>query len=424
METLLKSLKPGSRILLVEPPFYRFFGYERWHYPITLTLVGTYLEQQGHHVRIYDVDKPTPECRSLNRREVINNYHLYEEALENTNHPIWRETLEAIREFNPDVVGLTSITAKIDSTNIIAKMVRNLFGKKVTIMLGGAHVQGMRVLSPDYDFGDDYDLVVPRIPELIRLTPNKKLILGYESYSAANFSGIMTSSGCPNTCTFCCHSFEKSLVYRGIDDIRSELEEIKSLYNGKAPVYIMDDCFFSNKRHFDDVSMLLSDLRLKFSAGSRIMALSPEKIESFQQRGGVKLLIGVESGSQRILDKIEKRLKIEDVLTRTKWLNDAGINWSAFFVVGFPYETIEDLKRTEELIQTIKPTFVSMNRFTPYPGTKIYKDYFLDSKLEFKNLFQLNRNSSAKLDESVENYIEAMFVACDNYNRKMAENIK
>lgn len=418
MNASIETLRPNSRILLVEPPFYRFFGYERWHYPITLTLVGTYLEQKGHYVRIYDADKPTSECRPLSRVEVMNNYQRYVTALSDENHPIWSETMRVIKEFGPDVIGLTSITAKIDSANLLAAMIRKELGKDVIIMLGGAHVQGMLAMSKEYDFGSDYDLVVPRIPEIIRLRPNKKLIIGYETYSPANFSGIMTSTGCPNTCTFCCHSFEKSLVYRNAEQIRAELDEIRVSYGGAVPVYIMDDCFFSNIRHFECVSSLLQEYQFKFTAGSRIMALTPGKIDLFARRGGIKLMVGVESGSQRILDKIEKRLQVNEIILRTKWLNEAGLPWSAFFVIGFPFETVDDLKLTEELIHTIKPGFVSINRFTPYPGTRIYEEYFAGKNLQFKNLFQLNRDSCAKLPAEVENYIENMFVAFDEYNRK------
>lgn len=418
MEQLNFSLKPNSRILLIEPPFYRFFGYERWHYPVTLTLVGTFFEQQGHFVRVYDADKPTSDCRPLSRLEVINNYSEYEKALLDEEHPIWKEVSRTIKDFKPDVVGLTAITAKIDSADKIAKITRELFGKNVTILLGGSHVQGMTLMHPRYDFGPDYDQIVPKIPDLVRLKPEKSIILEHETYSPANFSGIMTSSGCPNTCTFCCHSFEKSMVYRDIDNIREELSEIKSKYNGSVPVYILDDCFFSNKIHFNNVLSVLHDLKLTFSAGSRIMALSPEKIDLFIKRGGIKILVGVESGSQRILDRIEKRLKIEEIIRRTKWLNDAGIPWSAFFVVGFPFETLEDLKQTEELIHKIRPTFASINRFTPYPGTDIYTEYFADKNLHYKDLFQLNRNSCVKLTDDVEDYIERMFVTFDVYNRK------
>jgi radical SAM superfamily enzyme YgiQ (UPF0313 family) len=146
------------------------------------------------------------------------------------------------------------------------------------------------------------------------------------------------------------------------------------------------------------------------------MALTREKIATFVQNGGIKILVGVESGSQRILDKVEKRLKIQDIIARTQWLHDAGIPWSAFFVVGFPFETLDDLKLTEELIDTIQPTFVSLNRFTPYPGTRIYTDYYKNSKLPFRDLFQLNRNSGVKFNPEIEDYIYRLFVHIDSYN--------
>ena len=177
MSMLQFSLKPNSRILLIEPPFYRFFGYERWHYPVTLTLVGAFFEQQGHFVRVYDADKPNPDCRPLNRLDVINNYPRYEAALLDKNHPIWDEVAATIKDFKPDVVGLTAITAKIDSADKIAKITRELLGKDVTILLGGSHVQGMTLMEPNYDFGRYYDQVVTRIPNLIRLKSNKKLLL-------------------------------------------------------------------------------------------------------------------------------------------------------------------------------------------------------------------------------------------------------
>ena len=56
-------LAPGSRIMLIDPPFFRLFGYTRWHYPVTLTVVGSYLQEQGYEVCVYDADRPTADCR-------------------------------------------------------------------------------------------------------------------------------------------------------------------------------------------------------------------------------------------------------------------------------------------------------------------------------------------------------------------------
>ena len=411
------KLQPRSRILLIEPPFYRFFGYERWNYPITLTLLATYLEELGHHVRVLDADKPSAGCRSMNRTEVRANYHKYGEALSNDDHPIWREVLDAVAGFRPDVVGLTSVSAKIDAADKIAAMLKRQYGEALPIMLGGPHVQGMRTSNPDHLFGPHYDQVVTQVPNLINRKPRKELILDHGSYSAANLSSILASTGCPNSCTFCCNSFEKAMVYKEYRFLKEEIEEIARNYPADTVVDIGDDCLFSNTRYFDQLTGLLHDNGLGFTAASRIMALTPQKIETFRQRGGTRILVGIESGSQRILDRVKKRLAIDQVIERTAWLNDVGMPWTSFFVVGFPFETIEDVKLTRDLIYRVRPTFASLNRFVPYPGTEIYRQFYADANLRYRDLFQLNPVSCVKLDPGIEEYIDNLFEELDGYNK-------
>jgi len=412
-------IKPSSKVLLIEPPFYRFFGYERWHYPLTLTLIATYLREAGHKVLVYDADRPDSGCRSLSRTEVINDYHRYAEALETPHHPIWQEVFQTVEDYQPDVVGLTSISAKIDSANLIARRLKECRKDSLTIILGGPHAQGMSLAQSDYDFGSFYDQVVTHIPGIIDRKPDKNLILGVDAYSASNLSSIMTSTGCPNSCTFCCHSFEKTTSYRSIGSVREELRELHERFKGSAPVYVVDDCFFSNQRHFRAVIAVLKEMGFSFTAGARLMALSPERLEAFRQHGGNRILVGVESGSQRVLDRIKKRLRVEEIENRTRWLNESGIPWSAFIVVGFPFETIDDLKQTEELIHRIQPTFVSINRFTPYPGTELYREYCANKHVQFKDLFQLNNRRCVECSEEMEEYITHLFVTFDEYNRRM-----
>lgn len=411
-----------KRILLIEPPFYKLFGYERWHYPITLALVGTYFEESGHDVAIYDADKPSSTCKSFSRTEAADNYHLYEEAIKDINNPVWSDIRKTIEDFKPDVIGLTSISAKIDSTDMIAKISRELYGKKVEIILGGPHAEGMLTMFPNYDFGHHYDHIVTNIPRLADRKPNKNLIMNIEEYSPANLSCLITSTGCPNACTFCCNSLNRDIVYRNINSIRSEVEEISYKYC-RGEIYIVNDCFFSNTKHFTETVKVMKDIGVNFTAGTRIMALSQRKIEDYVNCGGRRIYVGVESGSQRVLDLIKKRLKIREIIKRTRWLNDSGVPWSAFFIVGFPFETLEDLKLTEELMFTIKPTFISINRFTPYPGTQIYKEFFINERIKFKDIFQLNLKSSCvKLTDEVEEYINYLFQVADEYNLKNSQN--
>lgn len=411
-----------KRILLIEPPFYRLFGYERWHYSVTLVLVGTYLKKLGNDVMVYDADKPSADCRSLSRHETREKYPLYIKGIEDKSLPIWSEIKKTIEDFKPDVIGLTSITAKIDSANIIAQMVKESYGDKIKIMLGGPHVQGMRIMFPDYDFGPNYDYIVADIPNLVEHKPNKSLLMDLEKYSSANLSCLLTSTGCPNSCTFCCNSYNKGFVYRSINSVREEVQEIKKTFTEKRSIYIMDDCLFSNSKHFNEVIQVMKDEEVLFTASSRIMSLSPDKMEKFVDCGGQRVYTGVESGSQRILDLIKKRVDVKEIIKRSKWLNELNIPWTAFCIVGFPFETVEDLKLTEELIYRIKPTFVSLNRFVPYPGTEIYKTHYMDKQILFRDLFQLNKKSVVKLTEENEKYIDHLFQSFDEYNSKNSQN--
>ena len=407
----------SERILLIEPPFFKLFGYKRWHYPITLTLVGTYLEELGHDVVIYDGDRPDVDCNEYNRSDAAENYFRYGLTLDDPNHPAWDEILQVIRETKPDGIGIAaSITAKIDSANRIAAMIKSQYDDSVPIILGGSHVGAMLSMQPDYEFDSIYDGVYNDIPGLIDRKPNKKLLLDYDRYEPQNFCSIMSSSGCPNACTFCTYSTDRKTIYRNVPSIRAELEEIYEANGAEHPIYFVDDSFLSNTKRFYEITGAIKELGMRFRAGGRLMNLSKEKIEKFIENGGLQIYVGIESGSQRVLDRIRKRLKLEQIRERTKWLNEAGLPWSAFFIVGFPFETIEDLRMTKELILEIEPTFVSINRFAPYPGTEIYREFYKDRHPPFKEIFQLNAKIHHESNTQIDNYIESLFDFADRYN--------
>ncbi len=133
------------------------------------------------------------------------------------------------------------------------------------------------------------------------------------------------------------------------------------------------------------------------------------------------MYVGVESGSQKILDKINKNITIDEIIAKTALLNKYKVNWAAFFITGFPFETSEDIMLTKELILKIKPSFVSLNRFVPYPGTKIFNDYYINNKFKFYDLFQLNLNQKfSEISSKIQKQIEDLFIFTDEYNKSNA----
>jgi len=414
-------LPRGSRILLIEPPFFRLFGYTRWHFALTLSVVGAYLQEQGYEVIVYDADRPTPDCRGLSRIEVRESYHRYKEALADENHPVWSEIMQAIEEYQPDGIGLTATSAQSPSADMVARKAKELYGDRLKVFLGGSHVDGMLYHDPNHHFPDCYDFVVPKDPKtfaiLFNRKPERHLIAGLERYEPDNIASMLTSVGCPNRCTFCYHSVDRSFVYRDPANLRAEVEDVLSGTQDVSKIMLLDHCLFSNAKHFDMVAAILKETGLPFSAGSRVIALSPEKLATFVEAGGTRLNIGIESGSQGILDAIQKRVTLDQIVERTRWINEAGVPWMAYIIVGFPFETIDDLRRTEELLFRIRPTFVSITRFTPYPGTLIYERNFRDAKFAWSDLFQLDSTPCLRLADEVETRIESLYQTFDQYNQ-------
>lgn len=419
---MIDILKDKKKILIIEPPFYNLFGYKRYHYPITPVLLATRLKEAGHEVMVYDMDRPLPYCKEYGRVECGENYPRYKKELENPAHELWNELKTVLREFRPDAVGISvSATAKAGASDIAADIVREVLGGGVTVVLGGAHVNGMLKMFPEYDFGAAYDAAINNIPGLIDIKPDKKLLFGYDSYDPQNFYSIMTSSGCPNKCTFCCNSDNDRIVYRNVESIKEELYEISEEFGNSRPVYYVDDCFLSNGPRMKAITAVNRELGLKFKAGSRIRNLNDDKINDFITNGGIRMYVGVESGSQRILDKINKSISVSEIISKTALLNKHKVVWSAFFIAGFPFETPEDIALTKELMMKIKPSFISINRFVPYPGTKIYTDYYLNEKFDFSDLFQLNlKQSCVPLSGEMEDRIEELFAFADEYNKANA----
>jgi hypothetical protein len=93
------------------------------------------LQEMRHCVSVNDTDKRVSLCKECSRAETRENYHHYGEEIENKNHPIWNEIKNTIREFRPDIFGITSITAKIESADIVAGIAKELFGDNLNFIV-------------------------------------------------------------------------------------------------------------------------------------------------------------------------------------------------------------------------------------------------------------------------------------------------
>lgn len=402
------------RILLIEPPFERLMGFYRDYFPISLACLGAVLEQAGHSVLIYDAEHGS-DSTYLGYRDRSKRYDSWLQALSSDDHDVWREAERLIKDYRPEVVGISVMTVKLAAALKIAKITRSAApGSK--IVFGGPHptimpdkviesgyvdyaVRGegettmlelLRALDGDIKISDvkgityDSNNAIVSNPERERIGristlphPARHLLYGLETYSDSDLGLMMTSRGCPFTCTYCSSQcmWGRRVRYRDILDVVDEIEDIRDRYKVKH-LTLEDDSFTVNKKRVFQLCDELKKRRIKvrWSVITRIDLLDDEMLMVMKQAGCDHVRVGVESGSDRVLNAINKGIDTEQIRLGAQLLHRHKMYWSAYFMVGLPEETAQDIRLTISLMKEIKPSYSTLSVFTPYPGTAIFED--------------------------------------------------
>ena len=233
----------------------------------------------------------------------------------------------------------------------------------------------------------------------------------------------MCSRGCPNKCAFCCN-LDRNIRYRSGKHVKKELEYLIQTYGIKG-FCIIDDNFIMNNSKVLDIIDNISSLNLKWSALSRINGINEYILKKAKQAGCIEIKYGVESGSQEILNKMNKKITIEEIIKTITLTHDLGIKTKIFLIHGFPGENIKTTEETIELLKKLKDKIdrISLFRFTPLPGSDVYvnpKKYDIIVPENFDDLYIYNNqniywgteNDKREIDESyslLSNYIMSVW---------------
>lgn len=192
---------------------------------------------------------------------------------------------------------------------------------------------------------------------------------------------IMTSRGCPQGCVFC--DLRRSPYrYRTPGNI---LEEIRFWVNkGVREFFIQDDNFTINRKRTIEFCNLLkdADLNITYKISSRVDYIDDELSEHLKRSGCYRIYFGVESGSQRILDYLEKGIKTQDIRNAFRSAQKFGIDCCAYIMIGVPSETKDDIDMTMDLIKEIRPRHLHCSICTPMPKTYLYNRLVEDGTIE------------------------------------------
>jgi radical SAM superfamily enzyme YgiQ (UPF0313 family) len=181
---------------------------------------------------------------------------------------------------------------------------------------------------------------------------------------------VESMKGCGLGCAFCTIAHAKP-VFRDAGNVVDEIECLKA--RGVRYVNFFDATFnISSERLYAICGEIIKrNLQIKWFANVRA-DIKEDEARMMKKAGCDGVSIGIESGSQRILNNINKRITVSQAEEAIEQLKTAGIKQHASFIVGLPGETKDTIKETEKFIKKAKPTGFQVNSLVPYPGSDLY----------------------------------------------------
>lgn len=242
---------------------------------------------------------------------------------------------------------------------------------------------------------------------------------GYSIYS------LSTMRGCPYTCKWCSRA-----VYGGTYRRRSaklvvdEMEYLQSNYKPDR-IWFVDDVFTINHKWLKEFrdEVLARKIRLPYEIITRADRMSEEVIEMLRQTGCFRVWIGAESGSQKIIDAMDRRVDVAVVREMIIETKKAGIEAGTFIMLGYPGENKSDIKETINHLKKAAPTFYTITVAYPITGTPLYNE--VDNSLVVENSWasRTDREYDFKRKYSKQFYLHAVNWVYNEVNYAKTDNL-
>lgn len=391
--------------------------------PHALLCLSSYLEANGISTKIIDL-KLKSQIPAIER--IIG-----KEKEEEFKNRYTETVLKTISDENPLLIGLPCYTSEYNSVMELARVIKK--NTNIPIVIGGIHA----TLKPqEFIFpGSPVDFAVIGEGEkpllaLSKTLKNKDSIkeiegVAYLQNNKMEFAGpcnveedlsqfpipdydkidmefyvrpctdhirylllsgtqVVTSRGCPYSCTFCAANYLRSknkfsalIHFRPIDQVIKEIELLVSKYKIDG-FYVIDDCFMVSKERTVEFceKLIKKKLNLVWGAETRVNFVTDGELLKLMKKAGLMQLdFGVESGSPAMLKEINKGITVEQIKTAFRLCRENNIRTWANIMINLPKETEEDVMLTKKLLKEIKPSLVGTSITVPIVGTKMYEDY-------------------------------------------------
>ena len=399
-----------QKIVLINPPLtskqrlYRELSAVKVNYPpLGLCYLAEVLRKKGFEVKILDLQ-------------------IYNESAK-------RSAFRVLGE-KPDFIGITATTVAIKNAAFLAKEIKKK-NPKIPIIIGGPHITAVpkktMELFPQFDIGviGEGEETLPKLLSALKNRANLEKVRGlifrqsatshqpsstlkptpprppiqdldslplpafdllpdFSHYGGSQFIEfdvrptfrLITSRGCPFHCTFC----DKSIFGKVFRSHSPEyvLEMVKILYfdYGIRHIYFSDDTFTLDRKRIFKLCQLLQKekLDLTWDCNTRVDMVDFPLLQAMKKAGCTYIAYGIESGSQKILDILNKGITLEQIRKACEETVKAGIKIRGNFMIGNPGETKETIEQTIKFAKSLPLHTFKMSFFTPFPNTPIYDE--------------------------------------------------
>lgn len=396
-------------MLLVMSPMFKhsthFLASTDNEIPIGLCYLAAALEKAGHSAKIFDgqiIPRVEEEFTNLLKIE------------------------------NFDAIGFSVVSQAVLGAIKLSEIAKKLRPSVITI-IGGAQptVMGEKIMDamPDIDiavFGEGEKTIIELIHHLenkksldsikgvaykkngrVIRTERRELIQNIDSipfpaYHLINIKkytpppglffrkpivGVISARGCPFNCHFCADR----IIWQGVVRLRKPervLDEIELLAKkyGVKEIKFFDDTFTINRQRTIAIcnGILERNLNVIWRCSSRVDTVDKELLALMKKSGCWSISFGIESGSDEMLKKMDKRITVEKVKKAVKWAKEAGMETKGFFLLNYPGDTIETTEKTIAFPKELDLDFAGFNLIFPFWGTQVREEIEKNYQIEKK----------------------------------------
>lgn len=366
--TCLASMRPEKKICFIEPPYGQFM--ERLDAPFALMYLASIAERCGWEPKIVEMHDDKDPIPQANIYAVTSSSPQFP-ATVRLERRLGDEFPESMR-----IVGGNHISAVPDDlskTNFNVGVLGEGETALAKILQTPAQYRHSTCVKMQSAGVENLDTLPFPARHLIDWSKYKRGIYWGKELLAPAVS-VISSRGCPHRCVFCGSHvvFGRRARFRSIPNVISEVKHVISTL-GYHGFNWHDDTFCLDQNRVLALCKEFEKLNIVWRCLTRANSVNEKVLKAMQKSGCKEIILGVESGSQKILDRLHKDTTVKQNLEAMKMIKKAGIQLKAGIIVGSPGETRETVIETMDLLAVCPPDFWNVSVFTPFPGCAVWE---------------------------------------------------